>query len=188
MSAGQQQGDPVIPAEFVSAYVALGANLGDAVAALRQAVQSLAGLPLTQVQRTSSLYKTAPLNTDSVDALPAPGADYLNAVVELQTALTAPALFDQLQRIEQAAGRLRPYRNAPRTLDLDLLLYGSARIDSARLTLPHPRMTQRAFVLVPLAEIAPDRVSVEQLQAVRHQVIERLDDFLLPSPAGGGLG
>ena len=159
---------------LVTAYIALGANLGDANAALREAVQALDGLPLTQVRQQSGLYKTAPLDTDSGHEAPAPGADYLNAVVEIETGLTACALLDGLQRLELQAGRERPFRNAPRTLDLDLLLYGSARIESARLTVPHPRMQQRAFVLVPLAEIAPQQVSTEQLQAVQHQAIERL--------------
>ncbi len=159
----------------VTAYVALGANLGDAVAAIRQAVKALNGLPFTEVRQTSSLYKTAPIDTDSGGAAPAPGPDYFNAVVELQTGLSAPALLDHLQQIEQQAGRERPYRNAPRTLDLDLLLYGSARIDSARLTLPHPRMMQRAFVLAPLAEIAPALVSRAHLDAVAQQEIKRLD-------------
>lgn len=158
----------------VMAYVALGANLGDAVAALRQAVQAMGRLPLTQVHRISSLYQTAPLDTDSGGETAAPGQDYVNAVVALRTGLSAPALLDQLQRLELQAGRERPYRNAPRTLDLDLLLYGSASLDSARLTVPHPRMLQRAFVLVPLAEIAPDLVSAAQRQAVAHQAIERL--------------
>jgi len=182
MPASEQLRPPVRSPEPVSAYVALGANLGDAVAALRQAVRAMADLPLTQLRQSSSLYKTAPLGTgsgDSGDAVPVPGADYVNAVVELQTGLGAPALLAQLQRIEQAAGRVRPYRNAPRTLDLDLLLYGSARMDSERLTLPHPRMWQRAFVLVPLAEVAPERVSAEQLEAVRHQAIERLGESLI---------
>ena len=163
---------------MVSAYIALGANLGDAAAALRLAVNTINGLPLTRVRQTSSLYKTAPLNTDSGGEASAPGGDYLNAVVEVETGLVAPVLLDHLQQIEQAAGRERPYRNAPRTLDLDLLLYGSASIDSARLTLPHPRMMQRAFVLVPLAEIAPELVSAEQLKAVAHQTIERLGGLL----------
>jgi 2-amino-4-hydroxy-6-hydroxymethyldihydropteridine diphosphokinase len=158
----------------VTAYVALGANLGDAAAALQRALQGLQQLPLTQVRQASSLYKTAPLDTDAGAEAPAPGNDYLNAVVALETGLSAPALLDALQALEQQAGRERPYRNAPRTLDLDLLLYGSARIDSGRLTVPHPRMAQRAFVLVPLAEIAPQCVSAEQLRAVRHQAIERL--------------
>jgi 2-amino-4-hydroxy-6-hydroxymethyldihydropteridine diphosphokinase len=162
---------------MVCAYVALGANLGDAAAALRQAVQAIGRLPLTQGCRSSSLYKTAPLDTDAGEESAAPGNDYLNAVVELETGLTAPALLDHLQQIEQQAGRERPYRNAPRTLDLDLLLYGSARMESARLTVPHPRMTQRAFVLVPLAEIAPGLVSAAQLAAVVQQRIEQLDSL-----------
>jgi 2-amino-4-hydroxy-6-hydroxymethyldihydropteridine diphosphokinase len=159
---------------MVRAYVALGANLGDAAAALRQAVLALNQLPHTRVLQSSSLYKTAPLDTDSGGALPALGEDYFNAVVELDTGLTAADLLDHLQHIEQQAGRERPYRNAPRTLDLDLLLYGSARIDSIRLTIPHPRMAQRVFVLVPLAEIAPGLVSAAQLEAVAQQRIERL--------------
>lgn len=160
---------------MVRAYVALGANLGDAAQALRQAVKALDSLPLTQVLQSSSLYKTAPLDTDAGREVAAPGEDYLNAVAELDTALSAPGLLAHLQQIEQQAGRERPYRNAPRTLDLDLLLYGSARIESARLTVPHPRMAQRAFVLVPLAEIAPGLVSAAQLAAVAQQRIERLD-------------
>jgi len=164
--------------EPVVAYVALGANLGDAGTALRRAVQALGGLPRTTVRQLSGLYKTAPLDTDSDSEAAAPGSDYLNAVVALTTGLTAPALLDALQALEWQAGRERPYRNAPRTLDLDLLLYGSGRVDSARLTVPHPRMTQRAFVLVPLAEIAPDLVSAEQLAAVAHQAIGRLGGFV----------
>lgn len=158
----------------VRAYVALGANLGDAAAMLRQAVHAIDGLPRTQVGQVSSIYRTAPLDTDEGREAHATGPSYFNAVVELQTGLTAPALLDALQQIEQQAGRERPFRNAPRTLDLDLLLYGSACMDSARLTVPHPRMMQRAFVLVPLAEIAHGLVSAEQLQAVSHQAIERL--------------
>jgi 2-amino-4-hydroxy-6-hydroxymethyldihydropteridine diphosphokinase len=159
---------------MVRAYVALGANLGDAAAALRRAVEALNHLPLTQVRQSSGLYKTAPLAGDAGRELAAPGDDYLNAVAELDTGLSAPDLLDHLQRIERQAGRERPYRNAPRTLDLDLLLYGSGRIDSSRLTVPHPRMAQRAFVLVPLAEIAPDLVGAAQREAVARQRIERL--------------
>ncbi|MBH1957858.1 MAG: 2-amino-4-hydroxy-6-hydroxymethyldihydropteridine diphosphokinase [Burkholderiales bacterium] len=161
--------------DAVTAYVALGANLGDAGAALRRAVKALDQLPLTHVIQASSLYRTAPLDTDdSGREASAPGNDYLNAVVALETALSAPELLDQLLQLELQAGRERPYRNAPRTLDLDVLLYGSARIESARLMVPHPRMAQRAFVLVPLAEIAGGRVSAGQLDAVKHQAIERL--------------
>lgn len=160
--------------DAVTAYVALGANLGDAAAALQQAAAALAHLPLTRLRQASSVYKTAPIDTDSGGNTPALGGDYFNAVVALETGLTAPLLLDQLQQLEQHAGRERPYRNAPRTLDLDLLLYGRASIDSARLTVPHPRMRQRAFVLVPLAEIAPAWVFDEALVAVQHQRIERL--------------
>lgn len=159
----------------VTAYVALGANLGDAAAAVRAAMDALSDLPLSQVTRRSSLYRTAPLADAGETPGPAAGGDYINAVVELQTALSAPELLRQLQALELVAGRERPYRNAPRTLDLDLLWYGSGRIDSARLTVPHPRMTQRAFVLVPLAEIAAARVSQAQLGAVADQAIQRLD-------------
>jgi 2-amino-4-hydroxy-6-hydroxymethyldihydropteridine diphosphokinase len=165
------------PADAVTAYVALGANLGDARAALLGAMDALTGLPMTQVTRRSSLYQTAPLAGagDLPDTNSDTGGDYINAVVELKTGLTAPVLLLQLQALELAAGRQRPYRNAPRTLDLDLLLYGSGRIDSAQLTVPHPRMTQRAFVLVPLAEVAPNLVPQVQLDAVAGQAIRRLD-------------
>ena len=177
MWAGDHQSER---ADRVTAYVAIGANLGDANAAVRQAMQALDHLPLTRVSQRSSLYKTAPLASDvGIESREnhAMGADYTNAVVALETGLNAPELLRQLQQLEQAAGRERPYRNAPRTLDLDLLLYGSASIASARLTLPHPRMMQRAFVLLPLAEIAPPLVSREQLAAVAHQAIKRLDDL-----------
>ena len=157
--------------EPVTAYVALGANLGDAAAALRLAVKALAKLPLCELLACSSLYATAPIDSS--------GPDYLNAVVALQTRLTAPALLDELQAVENAAGRDRPYRNAPRTLDLDLLLYGDATLDSPRLTVPHPRMTSRAFVLVPLAEIAPARVSQKQLADVADQAIVKVADLVV---------
>ncbi len=163
---------------MVQAFIGLGANLGDAAAALRQALAAIDGLPLTRVSKTSSVYKTAPLDTDLAHEQPAEGSDYLNAVMAVETELIAPLLLTHLQQLERNAGRERSYRNAPRTLDLDLLLYGDAQMQSAGLTLPHPRMLQRAFVLVPLAEIAPERVSAGQLQALRHQAIERIGDLL----------
>ncbi|HET7792635.1 MAG TPA: 2-amino-4-hydroxy-6-hydroxymethyldihydropteridine diphosphokinase, partial [Rhizobacter sp.] len=125
-------------AEPVLAYVGLGANLGDASAALKTALQSLSELPDTRLQRSSSVYRTAPVD--------AQGPDYLNAVAVLQTRLAPGDLLRELQRIETAQGRERPYRNAPRTLDLDLLLYGAASMASPVLTVPHPRMHERAFV------------------------------------------
>ncbi|MES2633502.1 MAG: 2-amino-4-hydroxy-6-hydroxymethyldihydropteridine diphosphokinase [Pseudomonadota bacterium] len=138
--------DPVI------AYVALGANLGDAAQAVRDAFTQLGQIPQTTLVAQSSLHQTAPVDSS--------GPDYINAVAAISTRLAAPDLLVQLQRIENEAGRERPYRNAPRTLDLDLLLYGSGRIDSRQLTVPHPRMFERAFVMVPLAEVAPSAVIV----------------------------
>ncbi|WP_372661229.1 2-amino-4-hydroxy-6-hydroxymethyldihydropteridine diphosphokinase [Hydrogenophaga sp.] len=149
--------------EPVQAYVALGANLGNAVSTVRDALAALNTLPQTRLVKASSLYRTAPID--------ASGPDYINAVAEVSTALTAPDLLTALQAMEQAAGRERPYVNAPRTLDLDVLLYGSARIESPLLTVPHPRMWERAFVLVPLREIAPTVVEREALNAVAGQVI-----------------
>lgn len=152
--------------EPVRAFVALGANLGDAAGSVRAAIQSLSQLPHTRLCSASGLYRTAPWQ--------AAGPDYINAVAELETGLNAPALLVALQALEAHAGRERPYPNAPRTLDLDVLLYGGARIDSVRLTVPHPRMWERAFVVVPLAEVAPDVVSATALAAIAGQDIEPL--------------
>ena len=152
--------------EPVEAYIGLGANLGDPMAALRQALGRLAELPDTAVLRASGLYGSTPVDSS--------GPDYVNAVACVRTCLTAPALLSALQAQENQAGRERPYRNAPRTLDLDVLLYGSARMAGPVLTVPHLRMTERAFVLMPLAEIAPDLVSATQLAAVSDQGIWRL--------------
>jgi 2-amino-4-hydroxy-6-hydroxymethyldihydropteridine diphosphokinase len=150
----------------VVAYVGLGANLGDPQQALRDALAALSRLPGTRLVRPSRVYRSAPVD--------AGGPDYLNAVAELHTDATAPDLLRQLQAIEQAAGRERPYRNAPRTLDLDLLLYGSARIESPLLVVPHPRMRERAFVLLPLRELAPALVTDAELAAVAGQRIAPL--------------
>jgi 2-amino-4-hydroxy-6-hydroxymethyldihydropteridine diphosphokinase len=150
----------------VTAFVALGANLGDAAQTLRDVLQMLDRTPGIRLVKASSLYRTAPIESS--------GPDYINAVAEVATKLTAPDLLVALQAIENAAGRERPYRNAPRTLDLDLLLYGDARIESPALTVPHPRMGQRAFVLVPLVEVAPALVDAKALQAVTGQGVERL--------------
>ncbi len=131
----------------VIAYVGLGANLGDAHAALEAAVEALAALPQTRLVARSSVYCSAPVDSS--------GPDYLNAVAALGTRLAPHALLAHLQEIELRHGRERPYRNAPRTLDLDLLLYGDQTVDTPTLTVPHPRLHERAFVLLPLAEIAP---------------------------------
>lgn len=148
-------------------FIALGANLGDASATVRQALEDLETLPDTQVLKASSLYRSAPVE--------ASGPDFVNAVAQLSTRLAPLDLLAALQRLERAAGRERAWRNAPRTLDLDILLYGDIEIDSPALSLPHPRMNARAFVLLPLAEIAPERVSAADLQAVQDQAITRLN-------------
>lgn len=150
----------------VSAYIGIGANLGDARAAVLRAMDDLAGMPGIAVQARSSLYLTAPID--------ATGPDYVNAVAEVSTTLTAPELLTQLQALEQQAGRERPYLNAPRTLDLDILLYGEAQMQSPGLTVPHPRFKERAFVLQPLAEVAPKRVAADWLSAVAGQRVRRL--------------
>jgi 2-amino-4-hydroxy-6-hydroxymethyldihydropteridine diphosphokinase len=157
----------------VTAFIGLGANLGEPLAALQQALAGLGALPQTQVVRSSRIYRSAPVD--------AGGPDYYNAVAEVTTRLAAPQLLEQLQALEQAAGRERPYRNAPRTLDLDLLLYGSARIESASLVVPHPRMRQRAFVLLPLQELAPALVDPRDLAAVADQRISPLPPTSSPA-------
>ena len=150
----------------VTAFVALGANLGDSRATIARAMDDISrSAGVTLVQR-SSLYRSAPIDSS--------GPDYVNAVVEILTSLSAPDLLAVLQEIEALAGRERPYRNAPRTLDLDILIFGDASIHSPELTVPHPRMFERAFVLLPLAEIAPDQVTSSQLAAVRLQSVKRM--------------
>jgi len=136
------------PASGVLACIGLGANLGDARAALQSAVDALAALPGTTLEALSPLYRSAPID--------ATGPDYLNAVALVRTSLDAQQLLTYLQAIEQSHGRERSHRNAPRTLDLDLLLHGDDVIHTGALTLPHPRMHERAFVLRPLLDIAPD--------------------------------
>lgn len=149
----------------MAAWIGLGANLGDAPGAVRAAIDALGALPLTTLSAASSLWTSAPVD--------AQGPDFVNAVARIETRLTAPDLLRELQALESGAGRERPYRNAPRTLDLDLLLYGAAHIDSPTLTVPHPRLWQRAFVLLPLHEIDPARVPEAALLAVAGQRIAR---------------
>lgn len=144
-------------------FVGLGANLGDRGEALWHALQALAALPSTQLRAVSSLYSSAPVD--------ATGPDYLNAVAQLETALAPQAFLEALQAIELAAGRERPYRNAPRTLDLDVLLWGAEVLNTPSLIVPHPRMYERAFVLKPLAELDAGLVSEAQLAQVADQTI-----------------
>ena len=164
-------------ASTVKAWLALGANLGDAQATIRQAIAAVQNWPHTRLLKASSLYRTAPVDAD--------GPDYINAVLEVQTGLSPLELLHHCQLQEQAAGRQRPYRNAPRTLDMDLVLYADQRVDLPELSVPHPRMWQRAFVLVPLAEIAPEKVSRQQLQTVLEQRIERLAAAHADEPQDG---
>jgi 2-amino-4-hydroxy-6-hydroxymethyldihydropteridine diphosphokinase len=128
-------------------YIGVGANLGDAQDAVNRAIELLGQLPLTRLAAESSLFSTAPIDSS--------GDDYVNAVVRIDTRLQPLELLHALHAIEQDFGRERPYRNAPRTLDLDILLYGQQTIATESLTVPHPRMTQRAFVLIPLLQIDP---------------------------------
>jgi 2-amino-4-hydroxy-6-hydroxymethyldihydropteridine diphosphokinase len=156
------------------AYVGLGANIGEPRRQLQTAIEELTDLPDTQLVLVSGLYRSAPL--DYVDQ-----PDFLNAVVQIDTELSPVALLDSLQEIENRHGRERPFPGAPRTLDLDLLLYGSRSIDSPRLTVPHSRMHERAFVLAPLSEIAPDiaipgrGAARELLAGCADQFVQRID-------------
>ena len=157
-------------------FIGLGANLGDLTQTLSQALSRLAALPQTRLQAVSSTYRSAP-----VDAC---GPEYLNAVACLGTALEPLELLAHLHTFERAQGRERPFFNAPRTLDLDMLLYGQLQLQTERLTLPHPRLQHRAFVLLPLLELAPDLAppnlgSLKNfLPAVADQAIVRLDQKL----------
>ena len=147
----------------VLVYLGLGANLGDAQQSLKNAFDELAKMPLTDGLICSSFYRSSPVD--------AKGPDYVNAVVQLRTRLNAIELLHACQAIENRAGRERPYPNAPRTLDIDILLFGEAAVASEALKVPHPRMRDRAFVLVPLQEIAPHCVSTEDLQKVADQTV-----------------
>lgn len=152
-------------------FVGLGANLGAAAPTVLQAAAELAKLARTRRVALSSLYRSAPVG--------AGGPDYVNAVAELRSELEPLELLAALQALEQAHGRTRPFPNAPRTLDLDLLVYGAREQHDERLVLPHPRLAQRAFVLVPLLELAPDgrcadgRSYVEALAGLQDQRLER---------------
>jgi 2-amino-4-hydroxy-6-hydroxymethyldihydropteridine diphosphokinase len=154
------------------AYVGIGANLGDARGNVLDALRRLSLLDGSTIIETSGLYRTAPVD--------ASGPDYINAVACIDTAFAPHALLQALQDIEQAHGRERPYRNAPRTLDLDLLLYGDQTIATDTLTVPHPRMHERGFVLAPLAEVNPDLVIPgvgpvrDYLPLVASQAVEKI--------------
>lgn len=156
------------------AYIGLGANLGDARATVQAAVDAIAALPGTRLVARSQDWRSAPVQ--------AQGPDFINAVVAVDTTLPPHDLLAALWGIEQAHGRRRPYPNAPRTLDLDLLLHGPHVLHTPTLTLPHPRMHERAFVLRPLAQVAPGATIAGQgavaglLAAVADQRVEPMAD------------
>jgi 2-amino-4-hydroxy-6-hydroxymethyldihydropteridine diphosphokinase len=156
---------------MMRASIGIGANLGDAVHTVRQPSPRLLHSGTTLIA-ASSLYSSAPVDSS--------GDDYVNAVIQVETGFTAEALLTALQALENQHGRERPYRNAPRTLDLDVLLYGDQQISSATLQVPHPRMHERAFVLLPLTEIAPETqipgigAALSLLESVSDQRIRKL--------------
>jgi 2-amino-4-hydroxy-6-hydroxymethyldihydropteridine diphosphokinase len=156
-----------------TAFIALGGNLGDPESTVRQGIAALAELPQGRLVAASSLYRSAALgNADQ--------PDFVNAVAQLSTALAPQSLLAALLAIEKRFGRERSFRNAPRTLDLDLLLYDAQTVDEPELAVPHPRMHERAFVLAPLLELAPDCVipgkgpAADWLARCRGQIIEKL--------------
>jgi 2-amino-4-hydroxy-6-hydroxymethyldihydropteridine diphosphokinase len=177
---GQSQGTAVGAAPTLPrrAAVGIGANLGNPLATVRDAIAAVRALPGVQGLRASPFYRTVPIEAD--------GPDFINAVVCFDTPLSGPMLLAALQAIERAHGRQRPFRNAPRTLDLDVLLLGDERLQHSDLTVPHPRMHLRAFVLRPLHDLWPDALipgigSVAALlPKVAHQAIERLPTPVAP--------
>lgn len=178
------QGDRIVTpdAPLATAYIALGANLGALRATLEAALTELAAWPGIRVLAVSSAWHSAPVGCE--------GPDYLNAVAAVETTLAPLPLLDALQAIEQRHGRERPYVNAPRTLDLDLLLYNDQQIRTERLTVPHPRLHERAFVVLPLLELAPGLVlpGLGPLSAyeaaVRDQALTRTLEPLVWEPLG----
>jgi len=152
------------------AYVGIGSNLEDPVRQVREALDELDRLPHTRVVKKSSLYRSAPMGH-------AEQPDFINAVAQLETGLPAERLLAELQEIEARHGRKRSFPNAPRTLDLDILLYGELSLDLPSLKIPHPRMHERAFVLRPLLEISPElQIRFKAcLEACADQKIERID-------------
>jgi len=149
------------------AYVGIGSNLDEPRRQVLEAFSELDQLPHTRVVKKSSLYRSAPMGH-------AGQPDFINAVAQLETGLPADRLLAELQEVERRHGRERSFPNAPRTLDLDILLFGNATLQSGVLTIPHPRMHQRAFVLKPLLEIDPQLPFHRQLESCKDQKVERL--------------
>jgi 2-amino-4-hydroxy-6-hydroxymethyldihydropteridine diphosphokinase len=156
------------------AFVGIGSNLEEPQSQVRLAFEELARIPGTDVVKQSSLYRSAPVGY-------ADQPDFVNAVAQIETSLPASRLLTELKEIEARHGRRRSFKNAPRTLDLDILLYGEVTMSLAHLTLPHPRMHERAFVLKPLYEVAP-HASIPGVGTVKDclertsgQIVERID-------------
>lgn len=155
------------------AFIALGSNLQQPQLQVQRALTELAELPQTTLVKHSSLYKSAPVGYDHQP-------DFINAAAEVETGLTPVKLLRALLTLENLHGRVRPFPNAPRVLDCDLLLYDDISMDTVELTLPHPRMRERGFVLLPLAEIAPDLLIVNHgrvadlAKACIHQSVEKI--------------
>jgi 2-amino-4-hydroxy-6-hydroxymethyldihydropteridine diphosphokinase len=158
----------------IIATIGLGANLDDPAAQVEYALAELDRLPHTRLVARSSLYASAPVGY--VDQ-----PDFVNAVAQVETALAPRALLAALLDIEHRHGRERSFRNAPRTLDLDLLLYGNARFHEEGLSLPHPRMHERAFVLLPLIEIAPD-ATIPGIGRAIDRIAACADQSVVPLP------
>lgn len=136
-------------AQRVTAFIAVGANLDQPEQQVAEGIAALGALPDTELVRASSLYRSAPVGYRDQP-------DFINAVAEVRTGLSARALLEALLALELSRGRVREFPNAPRTLDLDIVVFGGLEVHEPGLTIPHPRMHQRAFVVVPLAEIAPE--------------------------------
>lgn len=157
----------------VSAYIGIGGNLGDAVQTVKSAFTALENLPHTQLQAHSSLFVSTPVDAE--------GNDFINAVARIATELDASSLMAELQKIERTFGRERPFRNAPRTLDLDLLIYDQLQMASETLQLPHPRMSARAFVLLPLLELDPE-IQIPGKGPARGYLPAVADQAIMPLP------
>lgn len=160
---------------MAAVFLSLGSNLGDREASIRKALDLIARLPDTHMERVSSFYETEPVGYTEQP-------DFINAVALIETSLSPADLLHELLGVEKEMGRVRNMRWGPRVIDIDTLLYDHAAIDTAELTIPHPRMTERAFVLAPLAEIAPDiilpdgRTPGDALAAIGDQGVHRMDN------------
>lgn len=167
---------------MAKAYLGLGGNLGDAKQTLKDAMVCLAKNPQIQITAQSCYYQSAPVD--------APGDDYINSVVAIQTELSPLALLRLCQSVETEFGRERPFENAPRTLDIDILLYDDLEENHADLVIPHPRMTERRFVLVPLLEINQEATHPKygafknHVEAVSSQIIHKLQGCQCPKLSG----